>query len=256
MSESEPLPRGPILEAVIKGVTHDAEETGTDPRGDCQGSDAESPSPEPKSEPLPGLGGASPIQKPSAFSLDKFKSKRPTARPASVPCWAPCRITLSPKRRISSGYTRMRPIGRPSCASSLCRSSGRRRCSLDPPDRRGSRDQVSAGREDHPACLALASKPYDVLFLGHVPTTNLDNSWNESNLAVASRRGALGAIDESEGPGAEATRSRSRIRRRSPSPNGPRRRWRRSSARRSVRPCNRAGRPTPACCGCSGRNIL
>ena len=39
--------------------------------------------PEPKSEPLPGLGGASPIQKPSAFSLDKFKSKRPAA-PAGV----------------------------------------------------------------------------------------------------------------------------------------------------------------------------
>ena len=29
--------------------------------------------------------------------------------------------------------------------------------------------------------LALASKPYDVFFLCHVPSTNLDNSWNEGN---------------------------------------------------------------------------
>jgi hypothetical protein len=30
--------------------------------------------------------------------------------------------------------------------------------------------------------LALATKPYDVFFLCHVPTQNLDNSWNASNL--------------------------------------------------------------------------
>jgi hypothetical protein len=30
--------------------------------------------------------------------------------------------------------------------------------------------------------LALASKPYDNFFLCHVPSTNLDNVWNESNV--------------------------------------------------------------------------
>jgi hypothetical protein len=30
--------------------------------------------------------------------------------------------------------------------------------------------------------LALASKPYDVFFLCHVPSQNLDNDWNKSNL--------------------------------------------------------------------------
>jgi hypothetical protein len=30
--------------------------------------------------------------------------------------------------------------------------------------------------------LALATKPYDVFFLCHVPTQNTDNLWNESNL--------------------------------------------------------------------------
>jgi hypothetical protein len=31
--------------------------------------------------------------------------------------------------------------------------------------------------------LALASKPYDLFFLCHVPSQRLDNSWNETNLA-------------------------------------------------------------------------
>jgi hypothetical protein len=30
--------------------------------------------------------------------------------------------------------------------------------------------------------LALATKPYDIQFLAHVPSQNLDNSWNETNL--------------------------------------------------------------------------
>jgi hypothetical protein len=30
--------------------------------------------------------------------------------------------------------------------------------------------------------LALATKPYDVFFLCHVPSQNLDNKWNETNL--------------------------------------------------------------------------
>ena len=30
--------------------------------------------------------------------------------------------------------------------------------------------------------LALASKPYDEFFLAQVPTQNLDNTWNKSNL--------------------------------------------------------------------------
>lgn len=30
--------------------------------------------------------------------------------------------------------------------------------------------------------LALASKPYDIFFLCHIPTQNLDNGWNDTNL--------------------------------------------------------------------------
>ena len=35
--------------------------------------------------------------------------------------------------------------------------------------------------------LALATKPYDVFFLCHVPTRNQDNSWNSSNLQACER---------------------------------------------------------------------
>jgi hypothetical protein len=35
--------------------------------------------------------------------------------------------------------------------------------------------------------LALASKPYDVFFLCHVPSQNLDNPWNETNLAACTQ---------------------------------------------------------------------
>jgi hypothetical protein len=30
--------------------------------------------------------------------------------------------------------------------------------------------------------LALATKPYDIFFLAHVPTRNVDNSWNATNI--------------------------------------------------------------------------
>ena len=35
--------------------------------------------------------------------------------------------------------------------------------------------------------LVLASKPYNVFFLCHVPTRNTDNSWNESNLTACNQ---------------------------------------------------------------------
>jgi hypothetical protein len=35
--------------------------------------------------------------------------------------------------------------------------------------------------------LALATKPYDVFFLAHVPSQNLDNEWNKSNLEACEK---------------------------------------------------------------------
>jgi hypothetical protein len=35
--------------------------------------------------------------------------------------------------------------------------------------------------------LALATKPFDVFFLCQVPSQNIDNSWNESNLKACEK---------------------------------------------------------------------
>jgi len=53
------------------------------------------------------------------------------------------------------------------------------------PDRRRPSGAISAERPDHPFPLALATKPFDVFFLAHVPTRNLDNSWNASALQAS-----------------------------------------------------------------------
>jgi hypothetical protein len=38
-----------------------------------------------------------------------------------------------------------------------------------------------------PFRLALAAKPYDVFFLAHVPSRNLDNDWNRTNLEACAK---------------------------------------------------------------------
>ena len=35
--------------------------------------------------------------------------------------------------------------------------------------------------------LALATKPYDIFFLAHVPTRNADNPWNATNIEACER---------------------------------------------------------------------
>jgi hypothetical protein len=47
-------------------------------------------------------------------------------------------------------------------------------------------EQLPAGRVQR-FRLALATKPYDVFFLAHVPTQNLDNEWNRTSLEACGR---------------------------------------------------------------------
>ena len=50
--------------------------------------------------------------------------------------------------------------------------------------------------------LALASKPNDVFFLCHVPSQNLDNAWNDTNLQAcveAKERWTQGTSRKAEG---------------------------------------------------------
>jgi hypothetical protein len=142
--------------------------------------------PEPKSEPLPGLGGASPILKPSGFSLDGFRSKRS----ASIGGVATLPASLSIMRLSEAkDYIRLHPNEAAYWSDELCLvhvpTKGVRGGSL-----------LHLILEDL-ACaylpegkiirhrLALASKPDDVFFLAEIPSTNLDNSWNASTLEGA-----------------------------------------------------------------------
>jgi hypothetical protein len=122
------------------------------------------------------------ITKPSAFNLDKFKSKRAAAL-ANVETL----LTALPIHKISDAkdYVRLHHDDINYWSDTLCFVSvpikGQKKDTLH------LIDEDIAMRFLEPARiirqrLALATKPNDVFFLCQVPTQNIDNTWNESNL--------------------------------------------------------------------------
>jgi hypothetical protein len=122
------------------------------------------------------------IAKPSSFDLDKFKSKR-AAGVASVETLP----TALPHHGISQAhdFVRLHPDETQYWSAELC--------FVDVPIKGQKRDTLHLINEELamrylPSArirrfrLALASKPGDKFFLCHVPTRNLENSWNASNL--------------------------------------------------------------------------
>ena len=125
-----------------------------------------------------------PIIKPSGFSLDRFKSKR-AATVANVG-------TLQgalPHHPISQAkdFVRLHPDEENYWSCELC--------FVNVPIQGVKRDTLHLIDEDIGLAylgngklirfrLALATKPHDNFFLCHVPSQNLDNSWNTSNLAA------------------------------------------------------------------------
>jgi hypothetical protein len=122
------------------------------------------------------------IVKPSTFNLDKFKSKR-AAAVASVETLQ----TALPHHSISQAkdFARLHFDEGNYWSPELC--------FVNVPIKGQKRDllhliEEGLGMRYLPSAriqrfrLALASKPGDVFFLCHVPTRNLDNSWNASNL--------------------------------------------------------------------------
>jgi hypothetical protein len=120
------------------------------------------------------------IAKPSAFNLDKFKSKH-----ADVMANVETLQTELPHHNLAAAkdYVRLHPDKKAYWSHELCFVSV-------PVE--GDRDQLHLIDEDlamrhlEPAeiqrfSLALAAKPGDKFFLCHVPTRNFDNKWNESN---------------------------------------------------------------------------
>jgi hypothetical protein len=122
------------------------------------------------------------IAKPDNFSLDKFRSKRsPTIAGVET------LLTALPVHSLSDAkdYARLHPDEENYWSPEFC--------FVNVPIKGQTHDTVHLIDEDlamrhlpsgriRRFRLALAAKPYDVFFLCEVPTQNLDNTWNETNL--------------------------------------------------------------------------
>jgi hypothetical protein len=123
-----------------------------------------------------------PIAKPDEFSLDKFRSKRsPTI--AGVETLLPA----LPVHSISQAkdFVRLHPDEEAYWSPEFCFVNvpikGQKRDTLHLIDEDLAMRNLPSGRIQR-FRLALASKPHDVFFLCEVPSQNLDNAWNDSNL--------------------------------------------------------------------------
>jgi hypothetical protein len=127
------------------------------------------------------------IAKPGGFSLDKFKSKR-----AAAVAGVETLQTALPHHNISAAkdFVRLHPDEDNYWSPELCFVNvpikGQKRDTLHLIDEEVALRNLPSGKILR-FRLALASKPFDVLFLCHVPTTNAENSWNVSNLAACEK---------------------------------------------------------------------
>jgi hypothetical protein len=125
---------------------------------------------------------AVPIAKPSGFSLDKFKTKHAAAI-ANVETLQPA----LPHHGIAQAkdFVRLHPNEEDYWSPELCFVNvpikGQKRDTLHLIDEELAMQYLPGGKILR-FRLALATKPYDVFFLCHVPTRNADNSWNQTNL--------------------------------------------------------------------------
>jgi hypothetical protein len=121
------------------------------------------------------------IPKPGEFSLDKFKSKR-----ASAVAGVETLQTALPHHKIADAQDFVRLHHEAKYWSEEI-------CFVNVPIKGQKRDTLHLITEDLAMeylpdarilrfRLVLATKPLDVFFLCQVPSGNLDNSWNESNL--------------------------------------------------------------------------
>jgi hypothetical protein len=122
------------------------------------------------------------IAKPSGFSLDKFKSKKGAAI-ANIETMS----SQLPVHNMAAAkdFVRLHPDEANFWSDELCFVSvpikGQKHNTLHLIDEDLAL-QFLEGGEIQRFRLALASKPNDVFFLCEVPTQNVDNSWNISNL--------------------------------------------------------------------------
>jgi hypothetical protein len=122
------------------------------------------------------------IAKPDEFSLDQFKSKRaPTiASVGTLQAALPHHSMAQAK-----DWVRLHPDEDEYWSSEFCFVNvpiqGQARETLHLIDEVLAMAHLPSGRIER-FRFALATKPHDKFFLCHVPSQNLDNAWNESNL--------------------------------------------------------------------------
>lgn len=134
---------------------------------------------------------ATPVAKPEKFNLDKFKSKRASAL-ANVETLQ----TSLPHHPISQAkdFVRLHPDEENYWSPELCFVSvpikGSKRETLHLIDEELAMRFLPSAKIQR-FRLALASKPGDVFFLAHIPTRNLDNTWNAANLQACEQAKTL-----------------------------------------------------------------
>jgi hypothetical protein len=122
------------------------------------------------------------ITKPTTFDLNKFRSKRAAAMANVEPLQ-----TALPHHKISDArdFVRLHADEDKYWSPELCFVSvpikGQKRDALHLIDEDLAMRYLPTARISR-FRLALATKPFDVFFLCHVPTRNEDNPWNASNL--------------------------------------------------------------------------
>jgi hypothetical protein len=125
-----------------------------------------------------------PVAKPGAFSLDKFKSKRAVAA-ANVETLQPA----LPHHSIATAkdFVRLHPDEARYWSPELCFVNvpikGQKKDTLHLIDEDLALRYLPSGKVLR-FRLALASKPGDIFFLCHLPTRNEDNAWNSTNVAA------------------------------------------------------------------------
>jgi hypothetical protein len=140
-----------------------------------------------KTETLKPEKNGTSIVKPGEFDLNKFKAKRPTtiANVETLPSPLPVHNMAAAKDFVS-----LHPDEKNYWSPELCfvdvPIKGQKQNTLHLIDEDLALQFLEAG-EIKPFRLALASKPGDAFFLCAVPTQNLDNSWNDTNLEACEK---------------------------------------------------------------------
>ena len=137
-----------------------------------------------KPMPVKPLEAVVPIAKPIASGLDRFKAKR-TAVTASVETLT----TSLPHYKFATAkdFVRLHPNEDEYWSSEWCFVSvpikGQKNDTLHLIDEDLALQYLPKGKLSH-FRLALATKPFDIFFLCHIPTRNLDNQYNATTLAA------------------------------------------------------------------------